>query len=142
MSIKIQFKLNHPDAQIPTRGTSHSAGFDLYALQDEVIHGHSSALIDTGIIMGIPEGFCGVIKPRSGKSIEYKILVLAGLIDADYREHNVKVGLMNCGDKTWHIKKGERFAQIVFHQMLTDYELIEVMPTLGDRTGGFGSTGL
>lgn len=142
MTPKILFKLVHKDAKTPTIGTSYSAGFDLYAVEDVVVHGHSSALIDTGIIMGIPEGYCGTIRPRSGKSIEYSILCLAGLVDADYRDHTVKVGLMNCGDKSWSIKKGERFAQITFHKMLTEHELVEIIPTLGDRKGGFGSTGL
>lgn len=130
-------------ATIPKRATEYSAGFDLYAMENCMLYSHSPALIDTGIVVAIPIGWCGMIWPRSGKSIEYSCDILAGLIDADYRKHTMKVALFNQSNMPWRIEAGDRIAQITFVPHLS--KGIEVprgtIQDLGTRTGGFGSTG-
>jgi len=140
--MQVLFKKNDPKATIPTRATTHSAGFDLYAMENAVLYSHSPAVIDTGIAMGIPEGYCGTIWPRSGKSIEFCADILAGLIDADYRKQSVKVALFNQSDRPWHIQAGDRIAQITFQQVLLEGVETNDIPDLGTRSGGFGSTGV
>ncbi len=139
--MEVLFKSIDPRATIPTRGTEFSAGFDLYAMEDVTLYPYSSIVIDTGIVMGIPEGYCGVIKPRSGVSIKYSVDNLAGLIDADYRTKSVKVALINHSYTPWNITAKDRFAQIIFIPVLTAAVEVTDIPQLGTRIDGFGSTG-
>ena len=67
-------------------------------------------MIDTGIILDIPNGYYGRIAPRSGLSYKDGIDVLAGVIDSDYRG-NIKIILLNTDKEkifTYHI--GDRIA--------------------------------
>lgn len=144
MNPSVVFYLDHPEAKYPTQGTKYSAGFDLYSVHDCVLYPYSPALIDTGVIMAIPIGWCGQIWPRSSKSIRYCQDILAGLIDSDYRTKRVQVSLFNQSDRPWHIEKGERIAQIVFVPHISKSIIVstkEALDPLGTRTGGFGSTG-
>lgn len=137
--MKIQFKLNHKDAQLPKRGTDGAAGFDLYAPERVDIPAGASYLVDTGVSMAIPEKYMGQINPRSSMAVK-KIRVGARIIDSDYRG-NVKINLHNDSDETYEIVKGDRIAQICFMQVLTDFvEVDELDDTVRDG-GSFGSTG-
>jgi len=137
----IKFKKFDARATIPKRATKYSGGFDLYAMEDTTVYLHSSALIDTGIMVAIPIGYSGFIWPRSGKSIEFSSDILAGHIDADYRTHTVKVAIHNASTRNWHIQAGDRIAQLVVSPVLLDSEEVMELEDLGTRTGGFGSTG-
>ena len=129
------------DAIIPTRGTPGSAGLDLYASEDAVIEHFSEwAMIGTGISVAIPEGCVGMIRPRSGLAVNHGIDVLAGVIDSDFRQE-LKVILINHGENEYYVKKGDRIAQLVIHQvdMSDPVEVQDLDQT--DRKGGFGSSG-
>lgn len=81
----IQFKKLHDDAIIPTKGTSHAAGYDLYALEETVIIGGAgNVLVPTGIAVQLPEGTYGRIAMRSGHAVKQHLNVSAGVIDQDY----------------------------------------------------------
>jgi len=81
----IQFKKLSEDAIIPTRGTTNSAGFDLYALEDTIIiGGGGNVLVPTGIAVQLPEGTYGRIAMRSGLAVRHHLSVSAGVIDLDY----------------------------------------------------------
>ena len=85
---EILFKRLTSSAQLPKRATDGAAGFDLYADNMSIIdvqHGQS-VLVPTGIAMQIPEGYVGLIKPRSGWSAKFAIDTMAGVIDSDYRD--------------------------------------------------------
>lgn len=82
---EIQFKKLHPDAVIPTRGTEHSAGFDLYALQDTlIVGGAGNVIVPTGIAVQLPEGTYGRLAVRSGHASRENFGISAGVIDIDY----------------------------------------------------------
>ena len=136
----ILFKKLSKNAKIPTRATEGSAGFDLYSPMSCVVYGHSSLVIDLELAMAIPAGYVGEIHPRSGKSIEYQVVKLAGVIDSDYRK-SVKVALYNMGDMPWEIRAGDRIAQLVVTQFLGEAREVSDLPDPGTRSGGFGSTG-
>jgi len=81
----ILFKKLHPDAIIPTRGTSASAGFDLYALEDTlIVGGAGNVLVPTGIAVELANGTYGRIAMRSGLAVKQHLGVSAGVIDIDY----------------------------------------------------------
>lgn len=128
----------------PTQATPGSAGFDLTATERVEIVPHERALVDTGIALEIPEGYAGLILPRSGLALKKGLTVLnaPGLIDSDYRG-NVKVLLWNSNSDggVEVVSAGDRIAQLV----IVKVEDVEMRPVAWLRTsqrgeGGFGST--
>ena len=134
-----------PAARMPTKGSAHAAGWDLYCLEDTVVNFRSSMKLRTGLRVAIPEGFEGHVRPRS--SLGSKGLILPhsiGTIDADYRgELFVLMTWIGEGD-SYKVKSGERIAQLVIAP-IPDVQFSEVeIEDLGETErgeGGFGSTG-
>lgn len=137
----LKVKKLDPKATIPTKNHSADAGYDLYALNGEIISKHTHKLIKTGISLDIPKGYVGLVWPRSGLAYKYGLDVFAGVIDSGYRG-DVGVILFNSQYSDYHIEAGDRIAQIVL-QKVEDFELVEV-DDLDDTLrgdGGFGSSG-
>jgi len=134
-----------PGARVPTRGSAHAAGWDLYCLNDTVVNFRSSVKVSTGLRIAIPVGYEGQVRARS--SLGSKGLILPhsiGTIDADYRgELFVLMTWIGEGD-CYKLKSGERIAQLVIAP-IPDSNFVEVeIGDLGDTErgeGGFGSTG-
>lgn len=137
----IQIKKLNDDAIIPTRANKTDAGYDLYAIEDYEIPRECKKGIKTGISMAIPDGYVGLIWPRSGLASKYAIDTLAGVIDSGYRGE-VIVLLQNHGPSNVHINKGDRIAQILF-QSVAQLPLLEVKDLEESDRGenGFGSSG-
>jgi len=134
----------HPDAKLPMRQTTGSAGYDLYSLTDGIIIANSRLLIKTGIAIKLPSGTYGRIASRSGLSVKKGIEVGAGVIDEDYR-YDVGVLLHNHGDTPFVFDKHTRIAQLIITPIVTPdvEEITEFEEDFeNNRTGGFGSTGL
>lgn len=129
-----------PDLPLPSRATDGSSGYDLCSSVDVQLFPGSRQAIPTGFAWGFHSSICGQIWPRSGIAASRGIDVLAGLIDPDYRGE-ISVVLINHGTDRFHIKKGDRIAQMVlvpWHR----YDLEEgEIPETERGTGGFGSTG-
>ena len=132
---------------LPAYETDGSAGMDLRAALPEdrqiVILPGRRALVPTGLVMEIPEGFEGQVRPRSGLAFKHGITCLntPGTIDSDYRGE-VQVLLINLGDQDFRVSRGMRIAQIVFAPVTR--ATVEERSIAGDTTrgaGGFGSTG-
>ena len=70
---------------LPCRKTKNAAGLDLYSTHKYDIPPFGKKLIDTNLIISIPEGYYGRIAPKSGLAVNYFIHVGAGVIDSDYR---------------------------------------------------------
>ena len=139
-------RLSHAkDLPLPAYATPLSSGLDLRAAIDKPIRVKplERVLIPTGLILEIPEGYEGQIRPRSGLALKKGLTVLnaPGTIDADYRGE-VKVILINLGSEEVVIEPGERIAQLVIApvQRVEVVEVQEVTPTERGE-GGFGSTG-
>lgn len=140
----------HDKAKPLTVATPDSAGFDLAAALDEgqeiVVCPGKTVMVPTGWIMQIPKGFVGMVCPRSGLAYKNSITVAnsPGIIDSDYRGE-VKVLLVNHGDTPFHIKGGDRIAQLVILPVVTNminiFKVQELDITLRGE-GGFGSTGV
>jgi dUTP pyrophosphatase len=132
----------------PHRATEEAAGFDLSAAVAEdkplTIAPGARLLVPTGIVLQLPKGFEGQVRPRSGLALRHGITVLnaPGTIDSDYRGE-VQVVLINHGEAAFDITRGLRIAQLV----IAPVSAIHLTLTLNlDDTqrgaGGFGSTGL
>jgi dUTP pyrophosphatase len=142
---QFQVKLLHKNATLPRRGTSGSAGWDLYACLNglEVLSPHKATTISTQCAFCIPPGWYGRIAPRSSIAV-HGIDVGGGVIDCDYRGE-VKVILLNTSAEPRTLIHGDKIAQIIFEKYATE-ELVEVKD-FGENektergTKGFGSTG-
>jgi dUTP pyrophosphatase len=99
--------------------------------------------VPTGLIMEIPIGFEGQVRPRSGLALKHGITCLnsPGTIDSDYRGE-VKVILANLGSEDFIITRGMRIAQLVIAPVIR-VEIVEIEEASDTQrgTGGFGSTG-
>lgn len=142
--LRIEFKALNENAVAPTFGSEFAAGADLYSAEEEVtVAPGETVFIGTGIAVSIPAGKVGLIFARSGLSCKRGLAPAnkVGVIDSDYRGE-IKVALLNHGDKSQTVLQGERIAQMV----IIDYYPCEYVETdeleKTDRgEGGFGSTG-
>ena len=137
----IKTKLLTKTAVIPTRGSEQAAGLDLYADNEHTVLPNCVSVVPTGIAMAIPDGFVGLVWPRSGVSVPYGVDVLPGVIDSDYTGE-IKV-VLQAGANDFEISQGDRIAQllIVPVSMLQCLEVDSLDDTArGDC--GFGSTGI
>ena len=133
-----------PTAILPSRGSAHAAGFDLYSVDHYVVFPGQRVVVSTGIgLQKLPDGTYGRIAPRSGLAVKHGLDTLAGVVDPDYRGE-IKVVLINTAMRVpFVIKPGYRIAQLI----LEKYELADVVevanPIVDTERGdaGFGSTG-
>lgn len=146
MKINIKYK-SEEGAIVPEYKTVGAAGADLCAYlpsQNVILQPGKSALIPTGLFFEIPEGYEVQIRPRSGLAAKNGVTVLntPGTIDSDYRGE-LKVILMNLGEKDFTITNGDRIAQMVVAPVTTaDFTLAEKLSETDRGAGGMGSTGL
>lgn len=134
--------------ELPAYESIAAAGLDLAAACPEsgsiVLQPGNRKLVPTGLIMELPVGYEGQIRPRSGLAFKHGISCLnsPGTIDADYRGE-VQVLLINHGSEVFAIKRGMRIAQLVVAPV-TKVEIVETsLASNTDRgAGGFGSTGI
>jgi dUTP pyrophosphatase len=134
------------DLPLPQRASPGSAGFDLRAAVDSevVLEPGSRARIPTGLVVEIPPGWEGQVRPRSGLAAEHGVTLTnsPGTIDSDFRGE-IEVLLVNLGEKRLAVRRGDRIAQMVVAPVAS-VEIVEITAsTSTDRgAGGFGSTGL
>jgi dUTP pyrophosphatase len=132
---------------LPAYQSGHAAGLDLLAAVPEdaplLLATGQRALVPTGISVALPDGYEAQVRPRSGLASKHGVTVLnaPGTIDADYRGE-IGVLLINHGETSFAIRRGERIAQMVIASVLR----AELIPTVSLSTterggGGFGSTG-
>ena len=137
-----------PSAVIPHYATQGAAGLDLSADLDApvVLEPLGRARIPTGLIVALPPGHEGQVRPRSGLAAKHGITVVnaPGTIDEDYRGE-LAVLLVNLSNVPFTIAHGERIAQLVVAPVVqVGIEVWENLSDLGTTTrgeGGFGSTG-
>ena len=132
---------------LPAYESPGAAGMDLRAAVPDdrplLILPGKRALVPTGLILEIPEGMEGQVRPRSGLAFKHGLTVLnsPGTVDSDYRGE-VKVLLVNLGDEDFAVTRGMRIAQIVFAAVTQ--AAVEERSLAGGTargSGGFGSTG-
>lgn len=132
---------------LPAYQTAQAAGMDLIAAPPEdapiVIAPGQYVMVPTGIMIALPDGTEGQVRPRSGLAAKHGVTVLnaPGTIDADYRGE-VNVLLINHGREPFTVTRGLRIAQLVVTQVLQ--VTVRATDNLNDTargSGGFGSTG-
>lgn len=140
--MKIKISRTNPNAKIPAYAKNGDAGMDFYSLENLILKPGARRLVTTGIKMEIPEGYAGLIWDKSGLAINNGLKVIGGVIDSGYRGE-IKVGLINLGEKIFEIKHGDKIAQMLI-QKTEKVELFEteILSETERGESGFGSTGL
>ncbi len=142
--IKCNIKRLHDSARIPKKATPGSAAFDLYATsvtpsEEQQYYGYME--YGTGIGVEIPEGYVGLVYPRS--SISKTGLILAngvGVIDSDFRGE-IKLRFKYIRDSIlYHV--GDKIGQIMFVKLPNvEFEEVDELESTDRGDGAFGSTG-
>ena len=143
---EILIKRLSENVSLPKYETDGSSGLDLAANIDKTIEINpgKSEIIPTGLALAIPKNYEIQIRPRSGLAAKKQITVLntPGTIDADYRGE-IKVILINLGDKIFTVEKGLRVAQMVLCPIIkAKLKEVESLEDTKRGSGGFGSTGV
>lgn len=134
------------DLPLPSRMTQWAAGMDLFANipSDLCLKRGERALVPTGIMIALPEGYEAQVRPRSGLAWHHGISIpnAPATIDADYRGE-VKVILINLGEQEYTLRRGDRIAQMVIARVETImFTETDELPESDRGEGGFGHTGV
>lgn len=141
--MEVKVKKLDPNSVIPTYAKEGDAGLDLTSISMEVDE-HGNYIYHTGLAFEIPEGYVGLIFPRS--SIYKQDIFLTnsvGVIDSGYRGE-VCVKFKNIGNKDNHSRYtvGERVAQmIIIPYPKIEFKEVDELSETDRGQGGFGSTG-
>jgi dUTP pyrophosphatase len=140
-------RLPHAEGlSLPGYATDGAAGADLCAAveADLTIEPGDRVAVPTGLVLEIPHGYEGQVRPRSGLAIKAGLTVVnaPGTIDSDYRGE-LKVLMINLASEPVTIGRGDRIAQFLVAPV-TRASFIETEDlTVSERgEGGFGSTGV
>ncbi len=143
MEVKV---VNKSSNSLPEYKTVGAAGLDLCAFLTEPIKINplERALIPTGIYMEIPNGYEAQIRGRSGLALNHGITLANGVgtIDSDYRGE-IKIILINLGNKPFVVNNGDRIAQMVFTKYeRADFIVVDEISETTRGKNGFGHTGI
>ncbi len=146
IKVKIYKEPGTEDIPLPEYQTEGSAGIDLHAaIYDEIIlMPGERKQIPTGIKIALPHGYEAQIRPRSGLALNHGIGMpnAPGTIDSDYRGE-ICVILINWGQDPFHIKRGDRIAQMIIAPVSHIlWEPVPSLPSSNRGHGGFGHTGI
>ncbi len=129
---------------MPAYAQPGDAGCDLRASEPSIVPARGRVLVKTGVSIALPDGYVGLVHPRSGLAAKHGITVLntPGTIDAGYRGE-LMVTLYNSTDVDFPVARLDRIAQLVIQQF-AKAEFIEVssLPESHRGEAGFGSTGV
>ena len=141
MKLKIKRDESVKDLPLPAYGREGDAALDIVASEEKVIPAKQRETIGTGVSFEIPDGQVGLVWDRSGLSFKHGQTVLGGVIDSNYRGE-LKVCLFNTTDEDYHVKRGDKIAQMVV-QPAPQFEIVEVDELSDTNRGsaGFGSSG-
>ena len=143
--ISLPIKRLDPSVELPSYAYEGDAGLDLRSNEDVTLAPLERRLVSTGLAVAIPDGYAGFVQPRSGLALREGLSMAntPGLIDAHYRGE-LKVCAINLdAEKSIHIERGERIAQLVI-QKVPVVSLVEVdeLDETDRGAGGFGSSGV
>lgn len=143
--MKVRIKKLNENAVVPTKAHATDAGFDLYCTSKEVDWDKRQIICHTGLAFEIPEGFVGLLFPRS--SVSNKPLIMAnsvGVIDSCYRgEVTAKFNITDMRQSGMnHYQVGNKVAQIIIIPYPEiEFEEADELSETDRGTGGYGSTG-
>lgn len=132
------------DAALPRGAYPGDAGLDLVACERVEVGAGERKVVPTGVAVAIPEGYAGLVIPRSGLALDHGISIVntPGLVDSGYRGELRVIALNTDRERPFVIEKGMRIAQLVVTPT-PEVGVVEVdeLPETVRGTAGFGSSG-
>ena len=133
-----------PDLPPPAYAHPGDAGADLVAAEEVELSPGARAAVRTGVALAIPDGYVGLVHPRSGLAARLGVTVLnaPGTVDAGYRGEILVILINHDRGNTVKISRGDRIAQLVVQRV--ERAVFQVVDELDDTSrgaGGHGSTG-
>ena len=138
--------LRRLDPGLPLPGYAHpgDAGADVYAAAQVTLEPGERALVPTGVALALPEGYVGLVHPRSGLAARHGISLVnaPGTVDAGYRGE-ILVNLINLDPReAFTVHRGDRIAQLVVQQVATvDFVEVDSLPETSRGDTGHGASG-
>ena len=131
---------------LPSYETELASGMDVRAVLDEsvVLAPGDIRLVPCGFAVAVPKGYEIQVRPRSGLAVKHGITLInaPGTIDADYRGE-VKVALINLGQASFTVRRGDRIAQLVLAPVArATLRAVDSLDQTLRGDGGFGHTGV
>jgi len=137
--MKVKFKRLSDEAVVPRRAKLGDAGADLTATSVNTFVDYTE--YGTGIAVEIPEGYVGLVFPRSSISNKNQVLSNSvGVIDSGYRGE-IRARFKSTGQSNKY-NQGDRIAQLVIVPFVqAEYEEVQELSNTERGSGGFGSSG-
>ena len=132
-----------PKARLPHYAHEDDSGADVCSIINCTLNPHEIKAIPTGLKIELPIGFDLQVRPRSGLALNHGLILpnSPGTIDTGYRGE-LKIIMMNLGDKPFLIQEGQRIAQLVLSPRYpADFTVVDHVKESKRGAKGFGSTG-
>jgi dUTP pyrophosphatase len=142
----ITIKIRTAGGSLPAYETPGAAGMDLRAnLADPILlRAGERALVPTGLFIALPPGYEAQVRARSGLAVKYGVGLVngTGTVDSDYRGE-IKIPMINWGDRDFVIRHGDRVAQMIVARCeRVVWAPVSALPETERGGGGFGHTGV
>jgi dUTP pyrophosphatase len=147
MIYKVDLNYSSKEGRILSYNYESDSGFDLYSTEQITIPEFGRALVSTGIVLDIPEGFEIQIRSKSGLALNQGLMVLnsPGTIDQGYIGE-IKIILFNTNNHSVIVERGMKVAQAVLANVVSGkfvtLNKIENVEQKERGSNGFGSTGI
>lgn len=144
----IEFFKTHEDAVLPKRNNeghqpgTGDTGYDVFSIEDLTLENNNAIVVPVGLkVAYVSPGYWFRVEARSGLGFKHGIFPHFGIIDNPYRG-DMGIKLYNITDKDYHIKKGDRIAQLVVYQLIEpEIRWAETISETARGESGFGASG-
>ena len=143
--VNVHIKLLDPELPVPAYAKPGDAGADLRSRIDFELEPGERALVPTGVAIALPEGYVGLVHPRSGLAIKNGITIVnaPGTVDSGYRGELMVTLLNTDKTKSFHVERGDRIAQLVIQKYEhATFTVVDELEQTERGSSGFGSSGI
>ncbi|OFL53113.1 deoxyuridine 5'-triphosphate nucleotidohydrolase [Rothia sp. HMSC062H08] len=143
--VNVHIKLLDPELPAPAYAKPGDAGADLRSRIDFELEPGERALVPTGVAIALPEGYVGLVHPRSGLATKNGITIVnaPGTVDSGYRGELMVTLLNTDKTKSFHVQRGDRIAQLVIQKYKhATFTVVDELEQTERGSSGFGSSGI
>ena len=143
--VNVHIKLLDPELPAPAYAKPGDAGADLRSRIDFELEPGERALVPTGVAIALPEGYVGLVHPRSGQATKNGITIVnaPGTVDSGYRGELMVTLLNTDKTKSFHVQRGDRIAQLVIQKYEhATFTIVDELDQTERGSSGFGSSGI
>ena len=143
--VNVHIKLLDPELPAPAYAKLGDAGADLRSRVDFELEPGERALVPTGVAIALPEGYVGLVHPRSGLATKNGITIVnaPGTVDSGYRGELMVTLLNTDKTKSFHVQRGDRIAQLIIQKYEhATFTVVDELDQTERGSSGFGSSGI